>query len=134
MSGELDQAMSIQRGMKPGSSFKQMMQTRKFGSGQKPGPGAQGNGGKDGYSMQTGPNPNVMGSESRVSESDKAKLNGSGKNKATPDAAKPEVALDKPDVVRGVQDANRESEAVQGETSIDQYRDIVDKYFKAITK
>jgi hypothetical protein len=31
-------------------------------------------------------------------------------------------------------DTSRESEAIQGETTVDQYRDIVDKYFKAITK
>ena len=57
-----------------------------------------------------------------------------GKNRATPDGANPSVALDKPDVVNGVNAINRESEAVQGESTIEQYSDIVEKYFKAITK
>ena len=44
------------------------------------------------------------------------------------------MALDKADVVNGVNAVNRESGAVQGETMIEQYSDIVEKYFKAITK
>ncbi len=46
----------------------------------------------------------------------------------------PEVALDKSDVVQGVNPLNRESEAVQSETIIQQYSDLVDEYFKAITQ
>ena len=72
--------------------------------------------------------------ESRVSDADKAKLNGNGKNQATPDGATAPVALDKADVVNGVNAVNRESGAVQGETMIEQYSEIVEKYFKAITK
>jgi hypothetical protein len=134
MSSELDQRMSIQRSMNPGNSFKQMMQSRKFGSGSKPGQGAMGNGGKDGYVMQSGPNANILGNEARVSESEKARMNGNGKNKAQPNPGSPEVAIEGTDVVRGMTDTSRESEAIQGETTVDQYRDIVDKYFKAITK
>lgn len=134
MGNELDQYLSIQRSMNPGANFKQMMQTRKFGSGSKPGFNGQGNGGNDGYAVTTGPNPNVMGNEPNITESDKAEISGNGRNKATPDGANPEVALDKPDVVKGVTPVNRESEAVQGETTIEQYSDLVEKYFKALTK
>jgi hypothetical protein len=135
MGNELDQYLSIQRGMKPGMNFKQMMQTRKFGSGSKPGfsPG-KGNGGSDGYAVTTGENPNVLGNETRLSESEKAEISGNGKNKTPPNAAEAKVALDKPDVVQGVNAVNRESEAVQGETSIEQYSDLVEKYFKALTR
>jgi hypothetical protein len=134
MGDELDQYLSIQRGMKPGRNFQQMMQSRKFGRGFKPGTGAQGNGGSDGYAVMAGPNPNVLGNESRISESEKAQLNGNGKNNAPPNTAEPNVALDKPDVVQGINAVNRESEAVQGETTIEQYSDLVEKYFKALTK
>lgn len=136
MSSELDQYMSIQAGMPGKQNFKQMMESKKFGNGRgfKPGKGQMGNGGRDGQAVYTGPNANVMGNESRVSESDKAKMNGAGKNQATPDGAMAPVALDKPDVVNGVNAVNRESGAVQGETTIEQYSDIVEKYFKAITK
>jgi hypothetical protein len=135
MSDELDQYMSIQRSLNPKQSFRQMMQTHRFGNGRgfKPGSGRSGNGGRDGQAMMTGQNPNVMGNETRISESDRAKLNGNGRNTATPDAAEAPVALDKADVVNGVNAVNRESEAVQGESMIEQYSDIVEKYFKAIT-
>ena len=136
MDDELDQYMTIQRSMNPGNSFKQMMQTRKFGQGRgfKQGQGAQGNGGSDGYAVITGPNANVMGNESMISESEKAKLDGPGRNNATPNAAGAPAAIDKADVVRGMEAINRESGAVQGEAGIEQYSDIVDRYFKAITK
>lgn len=136
MNDELDQYMSIQRSLNPRQSFQQMMQCKKFGTGHgfKPGRGGEGNGGSDGYAVMTGPNANVLGNEASVSASDKAEVNGQGKNKATPDGAQPSVALDKPDVVQGVNPVNRESEAVQGETTIEQYSDIVEKYFRAITK
>ena len=135
MSSELDQYMSIQAGMPGKGTFKQMMQSKKFGGrGFKPGTGQMGTGGRDGQAVYTGPNANVMGNESRVSDADKAKLNGAGKNQATPDGATAPVALDKADVVNGVNAVNRESGAVQGETMIEQYSEIVEKYFKAITK
>ncbi len=134
MNNELDSYLSIQRALKPGSSFKQMMQCRKFGTGSKPGSSGQGNGGTDGFAVITGPNPNVLGNESRISESEKARMNGNGKNKAEPNAADPKVALDKADVIKEVNAVNRESEAVQGETSLDQYNDLVEKYFKALTR
>ncbi len=136
MNDELDQYMSIQRSLNPRQSFQQMMQCKKFGSsrGFKPGRGGEGNGGSDGYAVMTGPNANVLGNEASVSASDKAEVNGQGKNKATASGEAPSVTLDKPDVIQGVNPVNRESEAVQGETTIEQYSDIVEKYFKALTK
>jgi hypothetical protein len=135
MNDELDQYLTVQRSMKPGNSFKQMMQTRKFGNGNKPGMGSgKGNGGKDGYAIITGPNANVLGGETRISESEKSAQGGPNKNKAKPDGATATAAVDKQDVVNGVQPVNRESSAVQGEAGIEQYGDIVEKYFKAITK
>ena len=44
------------------------------------------------------------------------------------------IAFDKPDVVKGIQSVNRESDAVTSETVVEEYRDLVDTYFKAITK
>jgi hypothetical protein len=136
MNDELDHYLSIQRSMKPANNFKQMMQTRKFGQGSKTGPmgSGKGRGGKDGYAVITGPNANVMGGETPITETDKAKTDGPGRNKAKPDAASAAASIDKEDVVHGVEPINRESGAVQGEAGIEQYREIVDKYFKAITK
>ena len=110
------------------------MQTHKFGSGYNPGTGEKGNGGSDGFAVTAEQNPNILGNEALPTNSDKADMGGDGKNKTPPDAAKPDVALDKNDVVHGVNPVNRESEAVQSETMIQQYHDLVDQYFKAITK
>jgi hypothetical protein len=132
MDDELDQYLGIQRGMKPGMSFRQMMQSHKFGSGSRPGTGTMGKGGRDGYAIISGQNPNVLGNEALPTNGDQN--DGTGKNNTPPNAVKPEVALDKPDVVRGVNPLNRESDAVQSETMIQQYRDLVEEYFKALTK
>jgi len=134
MNDELDQYLGIQRGLNPRSSFRQMMQSHKLGQGFKPGSGSQGNGGRDGYAIIGGPNPNVLGNEALPSNTDKARNGGNGKNKTPPTGVKPEVALDKSDVVHGVNPLNRESEAVQGETIIQQYSGLVEEYFKALTK
>jgi hypothetical protein len=136
MSSELDQYMKIQGSVPGKKTLKQMMQTKKFGNGRgfKPGKGQQGNGGQGGQAVYLGANPNVMGNESRISESERAKLNGNGRNQATPNGSMAPAAVDKTDVVDGINAVNRESGAVQGETSIEQYSDIVEKYFKAITK
>ena len=94
----------------------------------------QGEGGRDGYAIISGQNPNVLGNEALPSNTDKAKTDGNGKNKTPPNSVTPEVALDKNDVVHGVNALNRESEAVQSETIIQQYSDLVEEYFKALTK
>ncbi|HYR58058.1 MAG TPA: hypothetical protein VEO95_05495, partial [Chthoniobacteraceae bacterium] len=134
MSDELDQYLRPKL-LQAGSSFRQMMQTHKFGNGSKPGFGSgKGFGGKDGYAVMTGPNANVMGSEKPITESDKAAQGGPGRDKAKAESAAAAATVDKQDVVRGVQPVNRESGAVQGEAGIEQYSEIVDKYFKAITK
>ncbi len=134
MSDELDQYLSVQRSMKPGKNFKQMMQSQKFGNGRKPGTKAgKGMGGKDGYAIIDGPQANVMGSEKPITESEKAQ-SGTGPNKAKATGAEAKAAVDQQDVLPAAPALNRESSAVQGETGIEQYSEIVDRYFKAITK
>jgi hypothetical protein len=133
MNDELDSYLSIQRGLKPGRSFQQMMQCHKFGQGFKPGKGERGEGGKDGFAITADQNPSVLGNEALPRNADQSQNGGDGKDKNPPLGAKPEVALDKGDVVHDVNAQNRESEAVQGETIIQQYRGLVDQYFKAIT-
>jgi hypothetical protein len=133
--GELDDYLKLTRGMSPGRNFQQMMQSRKFGNGAKPGfgPGQQGFGGSDGYAVMSAPEAPVLGNETRISRnSDSSSKRGQSQGKAT--ANNPEVALDGADVVSGVNPLNRESEAIQGEAPVDQYRELVERYFKAITK
>jgi ElaB/YqjD/DUF883 family membrane-anchored ribosome-binding protein len=134
MNDEVDQYMSIQRSMQPGKTFSQMMQSHRFGQGSKSGGGMSGNGGMNGQAVITGANARVLGGESALSNDRDSKASGNGKNNTPPSAAEAPPSLDKPDVVHGVNAVNRESEAIQGESTIDQYSDIVEKYFKALTK
>ena len=55
---------------------------------------------------------------------------GAGLNGADPDG----VAVDKADVLRGLKPVNRQSGAVNSESLFEEYSDVVEKYFKAITK
>jgi len=41
---------------------------------------------------------------------------------------------EKADATKGIQPVDRQSDAVQVESPIEQYSDLVEKYFKAITK
>ena len=54
----------------------------------------------------------------------------SGKNHlANPQKGQPGT----PDVLQGLNPVNRQSDAVSSETVIQEYQDLVDSYFKAIT-
>jgi hypothetical protein len=136
MSEEMDQRLGLTYGMKPGSSFKQMMQTRKFGGG-KPGngfsTGASGPAGKSGFAIQADANPNVLGNETAISNSSKNQSTNS-LSQAPAVEQPPTATLDKSRTLQGVNAVNRESGAVQGEGAIEQYSDLVERYFKAISK
>jgi hypothetical protein len=138
MGDELDQYLGISRGMNPGKNFRQMMQSRKFGKGNKPGfgigSGETGPDGTSGYAIDSAPEKPVLGNESRPNDSRARRPGEKGFNRLEGDAGKPVTATDEPDILKNVQASGRDSNAVQGESSIEQYRDLVDKYFKAITK
>ncbi len=138
MSNELDQYMKIQRGMKPGRNFKQMMQSRKFGNGGKPGFGmAQGQTGPDGqggYAMEAAPEAPVLGNESRPNNSRSKRPGEKGFSKQAPDMNKSGVAVGESDVLKETKPTTRESDAAQSESSFEQYHDLVERYFKSITK
>ncbi|MEO7319719.1 MAG: hypothetical protein ABIZ56_12075, partial [Chthoniobacteraceae bacterium] len=138
MSNELDQYMKIQRGMKSGNNFKQMMQSRKFGSGAKPGFGmGQGETGPDGtggYAMEAAPEAPVLGNESRPNDSRSKRAGEKGMNRQAPEMNKSGAAVDESDVLQETKSVTRDSEAAQGESSFEQYHDLVERYFKSITK
>ena len=138
MSSELDQYMKIQRGLKPGRNFKQMMQSRKFGNGSKPGfgmgQGETGPDGQGGYAMEAAPETPVLGNESRPNNSRSKRAGEKGFNKQAPEANKSGAAVGESDVLKDMKPATRESDAAQGESSFEQYHDLVERYFKSITK
>jgi hypothetical protein len=141
--GELDQYLRLRRGMDPGKTWAQMMRSRNFsrpGSKQR-GQGMQGQEGDgqqgdSGFSFSTQVPLGVLGNESMINRdtttdrhSDK---NGMAKNK--PQKEFPDPAVDKTETMKGLNPVNRQSGAVQSESIIEEYNDVVDKYFKAITK
>jgi hypothetical protein len=133
---EMDAYMKLQKKMNPGKSFGQMMQSHKFGNGKGQGQGqgmGTGSAGTSGYAVMEGPNMGVLGNESFVSKGE-AKTGGNGKGQEKPKPGGEQVGLDKPDVMKGVNPVNRKSEAVTSESTVEEYSDIVDQYFKAITK
>ncbi len=137
MSGELDQYLKLSRGGMGSSganTFKQMMNCHKFGQGQgTSGMGQTGSGGSSGSSVMMGSNANVLGNETAVSQDSKMPSS-KGMSQAKPLDQTKTPALDKGDVMQDVHPVDRDSGVIQGESSLEQYSDIVDKYFKAITK
>jgi len=132
LSNELDQYLGFQQGMKPGMNFRQMMQCHKFGNGLI-GSVGQGYSGRNGFAIIHGQNPHVLGNEALPGNAARVQKSGEAKGRIPPNA-EPSVTLDKSDVVHDLNSVNRESEAVQSETVIQQYRGLVEEYFKAITK
>jgi hypothetical protein len=120
--------------MRGGNSFKQMMMSRKSGRGQSGfGLGRAGQGGRSGSAVMMGSNANVLGNEAAVSH-ESNRPGEKGQSHAHPLEQTKLPGAGKADVLHDVPALNRESSAVESESSFDQYGDIVEKYFKAITK
>lgn len=138
MQSEVDQYLRLTRGMKPGNSFEQMRQTmkqgygQKFGLGQARGPAGQG---ESGYSMTSGPAMDVLGSEThQMRNAAKASDRSGNGNQADLKDDSENLALDDADVLKRLNATNRQSGAVVSESIGGRFSDIVDEYFKTITK
>ena len=135
MSGELDQYLKIQRGMKPENTFKQMMQSRKFGNGGQPGfATGQGQDGAGGYAMEAAPETPVLGNEARPNDRPSRRTGEKGMNRQAPEMNKSGAAVSESDVLPETKSVSRDSEAAPGESSFEQYHELVERYFKSITK
>ncbi len=138
---ELDQYLRLSRSMKAGNTFAQMMRSRNFmrpggqrGNGMTQGQG-DGMAGESGYAVTTQQSLDVLGHESfitRSAVSDKASKAGIGTGKPGDDLAA--TGYDKTDTLKNLNPVNRQSGAVKSESLVEEYSDVVDKYFKAITK
>jgi hypothetical protein len=138
VTGELDSYLRLQR-MNPGNNFAQMSRSRKFGSVRarfRPGQG-QGEGatGTSGYAVMDGGRMNVMGNESSANRSGPASRQSSrfGKGAGGLAGGAGSTNVDKSDVMKGLNPVNRQSGAVSSESTIEEYNDVVENYFKAIT-
>ena len=134
---ELDSYLSLQRGLNAGKSFSQMAQSQKFGKAKGQGMGlgmGQGMGGS-GYSVVNGNMPALMGNEKSARQgSATARQSSQAGNAGTQVAEKkPSTKADPSDVIKNLNPANRQSGAVDSGAVIEEYSDLVDRYFQAIT-
>ena len=137
-SNELDTYLKLQRGMNPGKNFSQMSRSRKFGFGKGEGLGlamGQGQSGSSGYAVMDGSKLDVMGNEFAPSRGNATAKQPSrvGKGAGTLAGNPGGLDTDKADSVKGLNPVNRQSGAVASETIIEEYNEVVESYFKAIT-
>jgi hypothetical protein len=133
---ELDTYLRLER-MNPNNNFAQMSRSRKFGSalgsGRASGQG-QGEQGSSGFAMMDGSAPDVLGNETSARNSSKTSRQSSRFGKGAGVLAgggKGEPG--NPDALKNLNPVNRQSGAVSSETVIEEYNDVVENYFKAIT-
>jgi ElaB/YqjD/DUF883 family membrane-anchored ribosome-binding protein len=132
---ELDNYLRLQR-MDPGQNFAQMSRCRKFGFGFGASRGMQGEGraGSSGYAMTDGSSPPVLGNESSARAGSQAARQASRFGRgAGALAGHASGETEKPDAMKNLNPVNRQSAAVASETVVDQYNEVVENYFKAIT-
>ena len=135
-SDELDSYLKLQR-LNPNHNFAQMSRSRKFGVGAGRARAAgQGEGatGTSGYAMMDSPTLKVLGNESSPRNGAKASRQSSRLGKgagALAGSGQADVAQSA--ALKGLNPVNRQSGAVSSETVIEEYNDVVENYFKAIT-
>jgi hypothetical protein len=135
---ELDTYLKLHRQMNAGNTFHQMMQSRKFASGSAQGGQGKGEDGQGGagYVISSRPAMDVLGGETMLSSGNAQNPStsqiGSGQGKENP--RETPVQLEKSGPLNGMKPVNRKSDAVSSEAPIDSYDDVVNQYFKAISK
>jgi len=139
-SDELDQVLKPMMKGGSGSSLAQMEACQKFGLGQNRFPRmskSPGQGQGSGYSMNSSAQPTVLGSEminpKGPKKSSKSSSDGSqsGENAAATAAA---LKQDQPDVMKGLNPEDRKTGAISSEGAVEEYHEVVDEYFKTITR
>jgi hypothetical protein len=139
---ELDTYLKLQRSMNARNTFQQMRQSRKFGPGGQPtgegrsmGKGEKGEG-ASGYVISDQPATDVLGGETSLSSGEAKTPSNSkiGRGQGEAKQSESPVSLEKAGALTGVKSVNRKSDAVTSEAPIDSYDEIVNSYFKAITK
>lgn len=136
MSSEIDQYLSMKQ-MAPGNTFGQMMQSRMFPRGQGSGMGGTGAGsagsGASG-GMTHSPNMGMLGGDSRLGNNTGGKGNSRKNGPGTPGETAAADNAGKADTLPEIKPATRESQTVTPEILAEQYRGIVEEYFRALTR
>jgi len=132
--GELDSYLRLQRGMKPGRNFAQMAQSRKFGRPGRTGRGLEGMGGSSGYAVADASSLAVMGNEFKPSRTSATARQSAQVGKGAGPEGQGLAAESSPSVaLSGLNPVNRQSGNVESGMTLEEYNDIVEGYFKAIT-
>lgn len=145
MQSELDQYLRsrMPSGGGKGQSWEQMRQSRKFALKGSNGEGlanmasGRGNGMASGYSVPGNNTPPVLGAEPAAAQSGQAANRagaGQGKGDGRGDGGAPAEQTGKAEVMKGVNPTDRESGATPGELGAEEYRELVDEYFKQLTR
>lgn len=142
MGGEFAQRLSLARSMLAGNTFEQMAMSRKFGFGLGP-PGmgmGMGSGGVGGWMAwgNTGNRPQIslLGSETRLGRRDGPESVTASKGQAQ-GAAAPGAALAEDEgspAASGITTASRPSTTAATDAAAEEYRELVDAYFRKLTK
>lgn len=135
-SNELDSYLKLRR-MSPNNTFAQMGRSRKlgFGTGREGASGAgEGSAGSKGVAMTDGSALAVLGNEASPRSGSKASRQSDRFGRgAGALAAADQGGTEKPDTMKSLNPVNRRSAAVSSEAMLDEYNDVVENYFKAIT-
>ena len=135
--GELDQYLRLVRSLNPGRNFEQMAQNRTFRPGMGMGLGLGmgiGASGSSGYAVMSAAPLDVLGNEQFGGRGATARPSdrfGRAGTLAVAGAGDPDVS--EPHALDHLERVDRESGAVVTETLMDEYSDVVDSYFRAIT-
>jgi hypothetical protein len=135
--GELDQYLRLVRSLNPGRNFDQMAQNRTFRPGEGMGLGpamGMGASGSSGYAVMSAAPLDVLGNEQFGGRGATARPSdriGRAGTLAVAGAGDPDVS--EPHALDQLERVDRESGAVVTETLMDEYSDVVDSYFRAIT-
>lgn len=127
-----DRALSLNRGMKPGNSFQQMMQSLNF----RPSPNEGGSGAGAGGMMASGAidgNPRVIGGESFMDGPIAQSLAGTGDKGGNGLAGAPSAKLDQADLSKRDQDSSRRTNTPGSGSILLEYENIADAYFRRLT-
>jgi len=126
----VDQALKLTRGIKPGNTFQQMMQSLNFRAA--PGGSGSGTGGFMASSMMNGM-PQVIGGESMVHGPMSQALAGKGEGAGTGLATGPSAKLDQPSQTGLDRDSARRTSTPGSSSILLEYENIADAYFKRLT-
>jgi hypothetical protein len=134
---ELDGYLTLKRSQKGGRSFAQMGLSQKFGKGSGSGFGAEGAGlsGNSGFAMSNVPRIGLLGNERKSQRGQVTGRQSARAGKGAGPGQNPGSGTEnaKADTVKGLNPINRQSGAVSADTVSEEYSDLVDSYFKAIT-